>query len=92
MPLATKIKVCFLDIFQYSSFKFIKAILKKKGVNYILIVEGVSLLLLIQVIPKDMNMKFEMKGNVIRHYLEVEGEGKGRPYELVPPKKTDHDG
>ena len=37
-------------------------------------------------------MKFEMKGNVIRHYLEVEGEGKGRPYELVPPKKTDHDG
>ena len=31
MPLATKIKVCFLDIFQYSSFKFIKAILKKKA-------------------------------------------------------------
>ena len=30
MPLATKIKVCFLVIFQYSSFKFIKAILKKK--------------------------------------------------------------
>ena len=81
MPLATKIKVCFLVIFQYSSFKFIKAILKKKGVSYILIVEGVSLLLLIQVIPKDMNMKFEMKGNVIRHYFEVEGEGKGRPYE-----------
>ena len=30
MPLATKIKLCFLVIFQYSSFKFIKAILKKK--------------------------------------------------------------
>ena len=79
--MATKIKVCFLDIFLYSSFKFIKAILKKKGVSYILIVEGVSLLLLIQVIPKDMNMKSEMKGNVNRHYFEVEGEGKGRPYE-----------
>ena len=82
MPLAAKIKVCFLVIFQYASFKFIKAILKKKqGLSYILIVEGVSLLLLIQVIPKDMNMKFEMKGNVNRHYFEVEGEGKGRPYE-----------
>ena len=54
---------------------------KKQGVSYILIVEGVSLLLLIQVIPKDINMKFEMKGNVNRHYFEVEGEGKGRPYE-----------
>ena len=30
MPLAAKIKVCFLVIFQYASFKFIKAILKKK--------------------------------------------------------------
>ncbi|CAH3104959.1 unnamed protein product [Pocillopora meandrina] len=28
-----------------------------------------------------MNMKFEMKGNVNRHYFEVEGEGKGRLYE-----------
>ena len=29
MPLAAKIKVCFLVIFQNASFKFIKAILKK---------------------------------------------------------------
>ena len=29
MPLATKIKVCFLVIFRNASFKFIKAILKK---------------------------------------------------------------
>ena len=59
----------------------LRQFLKKQGVSYILIEEGVSLLLLIQVIPKDMNMKFEMKGNVIRHYFEVEGECKGRPYE-----------
>ena len=30
MPLAAKIKVCFLVIFQNASFKFIKAILKKQ--------------------------------------------------------------
>ena len=59
----------------------LRQFLKKQGVSYILIEEGVSLLLLIQVIPKDMNMKFEMKGKVNRHYFEVEGEGKGRPYE-----------
>ena len=59
----------------------LRQFLKKQGVSYILIEEGVSLLLLIQVIPKDMNMKFEMKGNVNRNYFEVEGEGKGRPYE-----------
>ena len=59
----------------------LRQFLKKQGVSYILIEEGVSLLLLIQVIPKDMNMKFEMKGNVNRHYFEVEGECKGRPYE-----------
>ena len=59
----------------------LRQFLKKQGVSYILIEEGVSLLLLIQVIPKDMNMKFEMKGNVNRHYFEFEGECKGRPYE-----------
>ena len=59
----------------------LRQFLKKQGVSYILIEEDVSLLLLIQVIPKDMNMKFEMKGNVNRYYFEVEGEGKGRPYE-----------
>ena len=36
---------------------------------------------LIQVILKDMNMKFEMKGSVNGHYFEIEGEGKGKPYE-----------
>ncbi|XP_027044177.1 GFP-like fluorescent chromoprotein amFP486 isoform X2 [Pocillopora damicornis] len=36
-----------------------------------------------QVILKDMNMKFEMKGSVNGHYFEIEGEGKGKPYEGI---------
>ncbi|XP_027044184.1 GFP-like fluorescent chromoprotein amFP486 [Pocillopora damicornis] len=36
-----------------------------------------------QVILKDMNLKFEMKGSVNGHYFEIEGEGRGKPYEGV---------
>ena len=36
---------------------------------------------LIQVIPDDVFMEFEMKGSVNGHYFEMKGEGKGKPYE-----------